>query len=125
MEDEKKFKYTDNLVPLFQEDLNLWSGGKPYIIEHQLQNLALLSGEINSSIGKGSFCTKQQRINKCIADGEYVPIATQKVFLKHYYPKGNQSQEMLSRQLLTWEKEDRTNYLDSIKGTLAQYDFKF
>jgi hypothetical protein len=125
MEDEKKFKYTDNLVPLFQEDLNLWSGGKPYIIEHQLQNLALLSGEINSSIGKGSFCTKQQRINKCIADGEYVPIATQKVFLKHYYPKGNPSQEMLSRQLLTWEKEDRTNYLDSIKGTLAQYGFIF
>lgn len=125
MEDEKNFKYNDNLVPLFQEDLNLWSNGKPYIIEHQLQNLALLSGEINSSIGKGSFCTKQQRINKCLADGEYVPIATQRVFLKHYYSKDNTSQEMLSRQLLTWEKEDRTNYLDSIKSVLLQYGFIF
>ena len=125
MEDERKFKYAENLVPLFQEDLNLWSGGKPYIIEHQLQNLALLSGEINSSIGKGSFCTKQQRINKCIADGEYVPIATQKVFLKHYYSKTNESQEMLSRQLLTWDKEDRTNYLNSIMDVLAQYRFIF
>lgn len=125
MEDEKNFQYWENLVPLFQEDLTLWSGGKPYIIEHQLQNLALLSGEINSSIGKGSFCTKQQRINKSIADGEYVPIATQKVFLKHYYPKENSNQAMLSRQLLTWEKEDRANYLDNIKDVLAQYDFNF
>ena len=76
MEDEKSFKYSDNLVPLFQEDLNLWSGGQPYKVEHQLSNLALLSGEINRSFGKSSFSVKQQCINNCIADGEYVPIGT-------------------------------------------------
>lgn len=125
MEDENKFQYSRDLVPLFQEDLNLWSGGCPFIIEHQLQNLALLSGEINSSIGKGSFSVKQQCINKCIADGKYVPIATQKVFLKHYYPKSNPDQALLLRQLLTWEKDDRTNYLKSITEVLSQYGFDF
>lgn len=129
MEDEKSFKYSDNLVPLFQEDLNLWSGGQPYKVEHQLSNLALLSGEINSSIGKSSFSVKQQCINKCIADGEYVPIATQKVFMKHYYSLCNDDDgtkdTLLSRQLLTWDEEDRKNYMCSIETILQEYKFNF
>ena len=133
MEDEKSFKYSDNLVPIFQEDLNLWSGGRPYKVEHQLSNLALLSGEINSSIGKSSFSVKQQCINKHIADGEYVPIATQKVFMKHYYSQGteaeneseNAKESLLSRQLLTWDEGDRNNYMCSIKNVLKEYKFNF
>ncbi|MGL5981035.1 MAG: DUF262 domain-containing protein [Phocaeicola sp.] len=125
VEDERNFRYADHLVPLFQEDLNLWSGGKPYVLEHQLTNLALLSGEINSSIGKGSFFTKQQRINKSIAVGEYVPIATQKVFMKHYYSEEIAKEELLSRQLLTWDEDDRTNYMRSIKSVLEEYCFNF
>ena len=125
MDDEQKFTYNDNLVPLFQEDLNLWSGGKPYLVEHQLSNLALLSGEINSSIGKGSFFIKQQCINKCIAVGEYVPMATQKVFLKHYYSDNIEKEELLSRQLLTWDEYDRINYMRNIKKVLDEYGFIF
>jgi len=125
MQDENTFSYELDLVPLFQEDLDLWSKGKPDVIKHQLQNLALLSGEINSSIGKGSFFVKQQRINKCIADGEYVPIATQKVFMKHYYPENSSSTQLLSRQLLTWDNDDRDNYLQSIEDVLKEYGFNF
>ena len=125
MQDENTFSYELDLVPLFQEDLDLWSKGKPDVIKHQLQNLALLSGEINSSIGKGSFFVKQQRINKCIADGEYVPIATQKVFMKHYYPENSSSTQLLSRQLLTWDNDDRDNYLQSIEDVLNEYGFIF
>ena len=125
MDDEQNFRYLENLVPLFQEDLNLWSDGKPYIVEHQLSNLALLSGEINSSIGKGSFFTKQQCINKCIAVGDYVPIATQKVFMKHYYSDEIEKDELLSRQLLTWDEDDRKNYMHSIEKVLGEYGFNF
>ena len=125
MQDEKSFSYEKHLVPLFQQDLDLWSKGKTDVIEHQLSNLALLSGEINSSIGKGSFFVKHQCINKCIADGEYVPIATQMVFMKHYYPASSSKEQLLSRQLLTWEKEDRDNYMNSIKEVLEEYGFTF
>jgi len=125
MEEENNFRYAEDLVPLFQEDLNLWSGGQPYIVEHQLSNLALLSGEINSSIGKGSFYIKQQCINKFIADSKYVPVGTQKVFLKHYYSQESASKDLLSRQLLTWDECDRRYYLNSIKTILSEYNFKF
>lgn len=121
--DNPKFTY-QQIVKLFQEDLQLWSNNKPYIVEHQLSNLALLSGEINSSIGKGAFFIKQQRINHCIADGEYVPKGTQMVFMKHYYSL-NSSEELLSRQLLTWDDEDRQNYLHDIEDKLIEYNFKF
>ena len=125
MEDEKSFTYRDNLVPLFQEDLDLWSGGKPYIVEHLLSNLALLSGEVNSSIGKSAFYVKQQCINMCIAKGQYVPIATQKVFMKHYYSNDSNKDELLSRQLITWDESDRNNYIESIKDVLVEYKFNF
>lgn len=125
IDDEKNFKYRENLVPMFQKDLDLWSRGKVYVVEHQLSNLALLSGEINSSIGKAAFFTKQQSINKRIADGEYVPMATQKVFMKHYYPKDADKEELLSRQMLTWDEDDRNNYMRSIKDVLSEYKFNF
>lgn len=125
MDDLKNFNYRNGLVPLFQEDLNLWSGGRPYIVEHQLSNLALLSGEINSSIGKAAFFVKQQCINMCIAQGSYVPIATQRVFMKHYYSEDAGKEELLSRQLITWDEDDRTFYMQSIKETLKDYGFKF
>jgi len=125
IDDEKNFKYRENLVPLFQKDLDLWSRGKVYIVEHQLSNLALLSGEINSSIGKAAFFTKQQCINKFIADAKYVPIATQKVFLKHYYSSKVDKDELLSRQLLTWDEDDRKNIIDDIKKVLSEYKFNF
>ena len=103
----------------------MWSGGKPYIVEHLLSNLALLSGEVNSSIGKSAFYVKQQCINMCIAKGQYVPIATQKVFMKHYYSNDSNKDELLSRQLITWDESDRNNYIESIKDVLVEYKFNF
>lgn len=116
--DEKEY---DVIVELFQRDLDLWSGGKPYTVTHLLSNLALLSGDINSGLGKGSFNAKQQYINKCIADGKYVPICTQKVFLKHYYGNQDVKNGLLNRQTLTWDDSDREHYLDDIKQKLSTY----
>ena len=90
---------------------------------HQLSNLALLSGDINSGIGKGSFSLKQQYINKCLADGRYIPICTGRVFLKHYYPasKDSEQSELLQQQFMTWDDQDRACYLEDIKFVLGNY----
>jgi hypothetical protein len=120
----------DAIVDLFLQDLQLWSGGQADVVEHQLSNLALLSGDVNSGIGKGAFSVKQQYINKCIADGTYIPIGTQKVFLKHYYEKPadnptddqqSKRNELLKQQLLTWDKQDRDAYYASIVTILSNY----
>lgn len=125
--DAKKQKY-EAIVDLFKRDLDLWSGGRSYTVMHQLSNLALLSGSINSGIGKGSFSLKQQYINKCIADGSYIPICTKRVFLKHYYPSNpseaesmNAEDKLLSQQLYTWDDIDRSCYFNSIKKVLSTY----
>ena len=90
---------------------------------HQLSNLALLSGDINSGLGKGAFSLKQQYINKCLADGLYIPICTVKVFLKHYYPaaNGTEQSELLHQQIMTWDDQDRECYLENIKFVLGTY----
>lgn len=114
-----KFSYND-IVKLFRRDMDLWEKDGKITITHQISNLALLSQSINSGIGKGSFNVKQQYINKCIADGAFIPIATQKVFLKHYYEK-DCDKELLNQQTLVWNDNDRSEYLKSIKETLKLY----
>lgn len=116
----------ESIVVLFKKDLDLWSGGQVYTVLHQLSNLALLSGDINSGIGKGSFSAKQQYINKCIADGRFIPICTKRVFLKHYYDaekrsKTDEASNLLNQQLYTWDDKDRACYLEDIKKVLSTY----
>ena len=116
-----KVKY-DDVVELFRRDLDLWSGGKPTTIMHLLSNLALLSGDVNSGIGKGSFSVKQQYISHCLADGEkYIPICTKRVFLKYYYKKDDVNKDLLNQQMMVWDDKDRECYLDDIKTTLSTY----
>ena len=100
--------------------MDLWEKDGQITITHQISNLALLSQSINSGIGKGSFNVKQQYINKRIADGAFIPIATQKVFLKHYYDTTG-DMELLNQQTLVWNDNDRSEYLKSIKETLKPY----
>lgn len=109
------------IVDLFNRDLALWSGDKPYEVMHLLSNLALLGGDINTGIGKGAFSLKQQYVNKCIADGKYIPICTQKVFLKHYYKSTDTKSGFLHQQLITWDDHDRQCYLGNIKTVLGYY----
>lgn len=116
----------EKIVDLFKRDLDLWSEGKAYTVMHELSNLTLLSGDINSGLGKGAFSMKQQYINKSLADGRYIPVCTAKVFLKHYYPKesnksGDLQSDLLSQQTLTWDDQDRTCYLNDIKEVLGTF----
>lgn len=84
---------------------------------HNLSNLALLSGDINSSIGNTVFEVKRQSILNQDAQGKYIPYCTRLVFLK-YYNKDNK--DFSVQQAFYWGKEDRENYLKNIKTVLEE-----
>ena len=110
----------DKIVSLFDRVSNIYSTG-PIPVLHQLSNLTLLDGSINSGIGNSVFEVKRQYISKCDADGDYIPYCTRRVFLKYYYDKGSQDINRLNQQTFTWGAEDRKNYLEDIKTKLSPY----
>ena len=116
----RKLVQYDDVINVFQKDINLYSDGQPLTMMHQLSNLALLNGSVNSGIGKGSFSVKQQYINRCIADGEYIPVCTQRVFLKHYHAPENHDMT-LHNQMLSWNDDDRKWYYSNMKSVLGHY----
>lgn len=128
VDNEEKFRYEDVKL-LFDKDVELWSGGQPSEVVHELANLALLSGDVNSGIGKGSFNVKHQYINKCLVTGTYIPIGTQRVFLKLYNEtvdatesrNNDDTQELVVHQHLSWNDADRNLYLAHIRETLKMY----
>lgn len=84
---------------------------------HEISNLALLSGDVNSSIGNTVFEVKRQSIITQDAHGKYIPYCTRLVFLK-YYNKDNK--DFSVQQSFYWGKEDRENYLKNIKSVLEE-----
>lgn len=81
---------------------------------HTLDNMALLPGPLNSSIGKGFFNEKRAKIIEFDKKGEFIPICTRNVFLK-YYSEAN------STNLFYWSSTDREDYLENVKCTLKKY----
>ena len=88
-------------------------GGTPEI--HNISNMALLSGTVNTSISNSVFEVKRQMIMKADADGEYIPYCTKLVFLKYY----NKDEENFSVQhSFYWSEKDRTSYLNNLQIVL-------
>ncbi len=81
---------------------------------HKLNNLALLSAPLNAGIGNGFFDKKRAKIIEFDKKGAFIPICTKNVFLKYYSKAG-------TTNLFYWSGEDRANYLEDIKKTLAKY----
>lgn len=80
---------------------------------HQLSNIALLDLGQNAMIGKSPFEVKRQLICNEIADNEYFPICTRKVFLKLY--------DKESMQIHSWSQRDRELYYEDMKDKLSLY----
>jgi len=80
---------------------------------HTIDNLALLSGKVNSSLSNNIFPIKRDNIISKDEKGEFIPICTKNVFLK-YYTKG-------AKKLYSWTERDRNNYLDNINAVLREY----
>ena len=88
-------------------------GGTPEI--HNISNMALLGGSINSSISNTAFEIKRQRIIREDADGKYIPYCTKLVFLK-YYNKGNENFSV--QHSFFWSENDRSAYLANLQQVL-------
>lgn len=81
----------------------------------KLGNLALLSKEDNSSVSNASFLDKKKIIIDKINKGNFVPLCTQRVFLRYY------TLESEASQLDKWTKDDFDAYEREIVYTLSRF----
>ena len=114
----KTKNYTfDNIKAVFESVVDFYAKldskadkAKPV---HPLSNMALLDLGQNAMVGKSPFEVKRQLICNEIADNEYFPICTRKVFLKLY--------DKESIQVHSWSQRDRELYYDDMKEKLSLY----
>ena len=100
-------------VNAYYNRMALAEGGTPEV--HNISNMALLSGTVNTSISNSVFEVKRQLIMSKDAQGEYIPYCTRLVFLKYY----NKDKEDFSvQQSFYWSEQDRENYLSNIQVIL-------
>jgi uncharacterized protein with ParB-like and HNH nuclease domain len=81
---------------------------------HTIDNLALLSGRVNSSLNNSIFPVKRQILIERDKNGDFVPICTKNVFLKYYSNKPTNN--------FFWTSDDRADYLKQIKATLNTFN---
>ena len=75
---------------------------------HELSNLALLDGSANSVLNNSIFRVKQNKIVEEMKQGNFIPPATQAVFLRLF--------SMEEQGHLYWTMKDRQAYQDDIKA---------
>jgi len=80
---------------------------------HTIDNLALLTVGVNSSLSNSVFPIKRQILKTKDTNGEFIPICTKNVFLKYY--------SEYIENLYYWGKKDRENYLSEIKAVLEKF----
>ena len=81
---------------------------------HALDNLALLSGKINTALGNLSFPAKRQRLLLLDKAGHFIPPCTRRAFLKYYT-------ESREQQLQLWGSPDRNAYRKVIAEVVSPY----
>jgi len=96
-----KLSVLNSRIVLFQEKISVIGVDK-----HRIENLALLSKSINSSIGNGYFDEKRVAVIECDKKGKYLLPTTKNVFLKFYSKEVSNPYE--------WGDTDKNAYLDDI-----------
>lgn len=81
---------------------------------HSISNLALLSGEINSTLSNSVFQIKRLKVIALDRAGEYIPICTRRVFFKYYTNTSDQ-------QAYLWSLQDRKCYVNAMIDLLKSY----
>lgn len=80
----------------------------------RLENLALLGKDDNSILNNSTFDVKREIVTKDLMLKSYVPICTQRVFLKAFTSSEK-------NQLFFWGEDDRRAYISEIKHVLEDY----
>ena len=111
-------KYKQRITDLKEETDRFFN--KDYV-----DNLSLLDGITNSSLGNLNFRKKREKIIKIDIKGEvlvdgkkvktFIPIATKNVFLKYYTKNSDEI------QMSYWGFSDRRDYVKSIDDTIIEY----
>ena len=89
--------------------------GEPTII-HELYNLTLLSGSVNTAIGKSVFEVKRQKLVQMDAEGMFIPYCTKKVFLKYCNINDD---DFEVQETACWEDSDKANYRKDIISVIT------
>lgn len=106
---EKKINDHDFDV-LQTEIFSLYSNN---ILEHSIQNLALLSVEDNSTLNNNIFPIKRDLVRSLDEKGSFIPIGTKNVFLKYYSENVEQN--------VSWDISDQISYSKHLKQLLTPY----
>ncbi len=80
---------------------------------HTIDNLALISKEINSSLGNAIFPAKRAKIKILDEEGKFIPLGTKNVFMKYY------SDEV--GEFFTWNRGDREAYRKVLEKRLQPF----
>ena len=79
-----------------------------------IQNLALLDSDSNSSLNNSIFQIKLKKIKEFLKNPEkYIPIATKNVFFKYYTKE--------AKQILFWSNTDMNDYIEYIVNSVKEY----
>ena len=105
--EDEKFDFSYKLVQTHFKESNQTEE------KDDISNLALLDSTTNRSYGNSFFPIKRKRIIKNDSNGIFVPIATKNLFLKYYSKKLG--------EVMYWNKDDASNYLQAIKSTLKDF----
>ena len=84
------------------------------MLKKGIGNLTLLSSSINRSYGNALFPSKRRIIIEKDNEGQFIPVGTKNVFLKHFDKNGNSKSIM-------WTETDIINYQNNIGETLNYY----
>lgn len=79
-----------------------------------INNMALLSREINSKLNNSVFAVKRDAIIDLDKKGAFIPYCTKMVFLKYYTSS-------TSTQFEFWSVADRDAYMESMEEILTPY----
>ena len=96
------------------------------LYQDEMANLALLGKDHNSSLNNSTFDVKRQKIMNMIGTS-YVPIATERVFLKAIYGEYTNKQGETIRykcdteHLFFWSHDDRKAYIADMKRKLVKF----
>jgi len=110
LQEEKINKENEEFLSL-QNKLFEFFGDKTDV--NTIDNLALLSDHVNSSLSNNIFPLKREILIKKDKFGEFIPLCTKNVFLKYYSKNAN--------NLYFWNHEDRMDYLKEIKNVLKGF----
>ena len=83
---------------------------------HGIGNLALLSIANNAELSNAVFEVKRRKIKEIEQRGDFIPICTRRVFIKHY-----NADEETAMQYYFWSAKDRENYINEILNVLDEY----